>query len=98
MVIAIEETRGFVATYNNEPADTPYFARSNGKTKSAKAVWGAEKPWLVAVTTPYDKGKTQWGHGVGMSARDGLYRAKDGSNWDDILKYYYTGIDLQKMY
>lgn len=97
-VAAVEATRGMVVTYNGEPADTPYFARSNGKTKSAKAVWGTNKPWLISVATPYDKGKTQWGHGVGMSARDGLYRAKDGANWDDILKYYYTGIDLQKMY
>ena len=74
------------------------FARSNGHTKSAKVVWGTDQPWLQSVATPYDKGRTQWGHGVGMSARDGLYRAKDGANWDDILKYYYTGIDLQKIY
>jgi len=98
MAAAIEETRGMIVTYNGEPADTPYFARSNGKTKSAKVVWGADKPWLQSVITPYDKGRTLWGHGVGMSARDGLYRAKDGATWDAIVKYYYTGVDLQKMY
>jgi len=97
-VAAAEATLGIVVTYNNETAFTPYFARSNGKTKSAKVVWGTDRPWLQSVITPYDKGKTQWGHGVGMSARDGLYRAKNGANWEDILKYYYTGIELQKMY
>lgn len=97
-VAAVDETWGTVVTYNGLPVDTPYFARSNGKTKSAKIVWGADKPWLQAVVTPYDKGMTQWGHGVGISARDALYRAKNGANWDDILKYYYTGIELQRMY
>ncbi|MCX6779435.1 MAG: hypothetical protein NTU97_04385, partial [Candidatus Magasanikbacteria bacterium] len=88
MVAAIEETRGMVVTYNGDPVYTPYFARSNGKTKSAKVVWGTDQPWLQPVVAPYDKGKTLWGHGVGMSARDGLYRAKDGATWDAIVKYY----------
>lgn len=95
---AVEETWGTVATYNDTPIDTPYFARSNGKTKSAKLVWGSNKPWLQPVVTSYDKGMTQWGHGVGLSARDALYRAKNGATWDDLLKYYYTGIELQRMY
>lgn len=95
---AIDATSGMVVTYNGEPVYTPYFGRSNGKTKSFKAVWGREVPWLQSVAAPYDKGQTFWGHGVGMSARDAIYRAKDGASWEDIIKYYYTGVELQKMY
>lgn len=96
---AVEATAGMIITYEGQPVVTPFFGRSNGKTKSFKAVWGgASKPWLVPVVCPYDKGYSQWGHGVGMSARDAIYRAKAGANWEDILKYYYTGVELQKMY
>jgi peptidoglycan hydrolase-like amidase len=47
----------------------------------------------------YDKGKTMWGHGVGISGSDALARAgKDGWLYDQILKYYYTGVEVEKIY
>ncbi len=94
---AVEETRGSIATYDNQVAITPYYSRSDGRTRSWEEVWGGgPKPWLKSVPAPYDKGQTLWGHGVGMSARDALYRAKDGADWQTIVKYYYTGVDLVK--
>lgn len=35
-----------------------------------------------------------YGHGVGMSQWGANYLAKSGANYEEILKYYYTGIDL----
>jgi peptidoglycan hydrolase-like amidase len=61
-------------------------------------VWNGSKPWLVSVPAPHDIGKTLWGHGVGMSASDALGWADDGKTYDWILKYFYTGTVLKKIY
>lgn len=39
-----------------------------------------------------------WGHGLGMSQYGALGLAKKGYSYQDILKYYYTGITLSKDY
>ena len=94
---SVDDSRGVIATYNNKIAITPYYSRSDGRTRDWTEVWGGNgKPWLVSVPTPYDVGQTLWGHGVGMSARDALLRARVGASWQDIVKYYYTGVTLQK--
>lgn len=99
LVKAVDETNGEIVTYNNEIAITPYFSRSDGRTRSWTEVWsGSTKPWLVSVPAPYDAGKTLWGHGVGLSAWDSLYRAKNGDTYDNILKHFYTGTELTKKY
>lgn len=36
-----------------------------------------------------------WGHGVGMSQNGANYLGKIGYTYDQILKYYYTGIDVE---
>jgi peptidoglycan hydrolase-like amidase len=99
VVRAVEETRGSMVTYNNELVVTPYFSRSDGRTRAWTEVWGgSHKPWLVSVPAPYDQGRTLWGHGVGMSALDALERAEDGASWTQILQYYYTGTQIQRAY
>ncbi len=100
VVDAVKETLGQMVTYNNDAVVTPYFARSNGKTKSYKSVWGgAEKPWLVPVKTGYDSGKSKWGHGVGMSQRDATHRAdKEDIEYKELLAYYYTDTKVRKVY
>jgi hypothetical protein len=100
VVKAVEETRGQVVTHNGDVVVTPYFSRSDGRTRSWSEVWNGAKPWLVGKPAEYDKaaGRALWGHGVGMSANDALDRAKAGALWQDILKYYYTGIALTQLY
>lgn len=99
VVRAVEETRGQVVTYGGEIVVTPYFSRSDGRTRSWTEVWSSKvHPWLVSKPAPYDQGKTLWGHGVGMSASDAVARADAGTSWQDILKYYYTGIELKQWY
>ena len=96
---AVEETRGSVVTYGGEVVVTPYFSRSDGRTRSWTEVWGGRvHPWLVSKDAPYDKGKELWGHGVGLSASDALGRAEAGASWTEILKYYYTGVELRQQY
>jgi peptidoglycan hydrolase-like amidase len=39
-----------------------------------------------------------WGHGVGMCQVGAYGMALDGASYEQILKKYYTGIDLKKVY
>ena len=107
---AQQATKGYMITYDtdnnvNTQSDiviTPYFGNSDGSTRSWTQVWGGSaKPWLVPVTAKYDArdGKSMYGHGVGMSARDAAYMAEEEKfDFKDILKYYYTGVGVEKMY
>ena len=96
---AVDETRGIVVTYKNEVVTTPYFARSSGRTRTWREAWGgADKPWIKSVKTPYDRGYSRLGHGVGMSLHDALARAKKGVLYEDILKYYYSGVETKDVY
>jgi stage II sporulation protein D len=102
IVRAVNDTRGKIVTYNGELAITPYFSRSDGRTRSWGEVWygGSNYPWLVTVPVPWDaaKSRTLWGHGVGMSATGALDAANDGWDYERILKYFYTGIVLKQIY
>ena len=98
VVRAAEETRGTAVTWSDQIAVTPYFSRSDGRTRSWSEVWYGSRPWLISKPAPYDAGKTLWGHGVGMSASDAVGRANAGADWRDILRYYYTGIELRQVY
>lgn len=97
---AAVDTLGQVVTYDGRPVTAPYFSRSSGTTLSSAKVWGgADKPWLVPIKCIYDMGKKRLGHGVGMSTADALAHAKkDGWNAAEILQYYYTGTEVEKVY
>jgi hypothetical protein len=96
IVDAVEKTRGKVVTYDGELAITPYFSRSDGRTRDWSDVWWGDQPWARSVSVPCDVGKTLWGHGVGMSASGALCMANDGDLYEDILKHFYTGIELDR--
>jgi len=96
VVAAVEATRGRVVMYDGKTAITPYFSRSDGRTRDWGEVWYGEVAWLKSVPAPCDVGKTLWGHGVGMSASEALCQANNGKKWDDILRYFYTGVDITK--
>lgn len=100
VVAAIDATRGQIVTYQGKLAITPYFSRSDGRTRGWGEVWyGASNyPWLVSVPVPQDQGKTLWGHGVGMSASGALAMANEGKRYDQILTYFYQGTEIRKAY
>lgn len=94
-VSAALATSGELVTYNNNPVITFYFSRSSGNTKSG----GKDRPWLKSVVATYDKGKKMLGHGIGMSNSDAQQRAaKDGWNYQQILEYYYSGTNVEKIF
>jgi hypothetical protein len=100
IVRAVTETRGQIVTYNGALAITPYFSRSDGRTRDWDEVWagGENYPWLKSVPVPQDEGQTLWGHGVGMSATGALGMAEEGQNYVQILKHFYTGVEIMKYY
>lgn len=73
----------------------------NGKTALTGS--GSEKISVSSgqtVTVPagsYVFSGTGWGHNVGMSQYGARSMAKLGFNYDDILKFYYTGITISQM-
>ncbi len=99
LVRGATETRGLFVTYDGKVVTTPYFAKSRGKTKTWARVWGGrDKPWLQSVSAPADEGTPGRGHGVGMSQTDAIWRAEEGATHEEILKYYYSGVELKKLY
>ncbi len=97
---AVDATRGQIVTYQGRLAITPYFSRSDGRTRSWGEVWagGSNYPWLIGVPVPQDQGRTLWGHGVGMSATGALTMANEGRTYNEILTYFYTGIQVLQAY
>ena len=39
-----------------------------------------------------------YGHGVGLSQNGANYLGKNGSSYEEILKFFYTGIEVKKIY
>ena len=39
---------------------------------------------------------TGYGHGLGMSQTGSNYYAEQGYTYDEIIKHYYTGVDITK--
>jgi hypothetical protein len=95
---AVADTRGVVAALGEDVAVTPYFSQSDGRTRSWSEVWSSERSHLVSVPVPWDQGKPLYGHGVGMSTMGAAAMAKEGKTWEEILKYFYTGIELKRAY
>ncbi|MBI4142671.1 SpoIID/LytB domain-containing protein, partial [Candidatus Uhrbacteria bacterium] len=99
LVRAVEETRGIVATYDGDVVVTPYYAQSDGRTRTWEQVWGGKpKAWLTSAADPVCEGKRKIGHGVGMPQRCAMELARQGWTFQAILKNYYQGIALEKVY
>ena len=100
VVKAVEDTKGLVITHGGAIVITPYFAHSNGWTRSWTDAWGGtDKPWLQPVYVPVDDdGNGRFGHGVGMSAIGAKDMADNEYNFEEILNWFYTDIVLLKSY
>lgn len=143
---AVDDTKGQIMIYDNNPIEAYFHSSSGYKTQSAKNAFGKEveylqsvedfssdKLWTVKVKkSVYNKHKNNlnnlrkavgyskmkstnilstkstdthviingigYGHGVGMSQMGAMYLSENGYNYDDILKHYYTGIEIKKIY
>lgn len=94
---AVDNTDGEIITYLDEPIEAMFFSASpGGRTRSAAEVWGAEVPYLQSVDSPFDVDFPggPHGHGVGMSQFGARQLALDGLTYREILRWYYTGVEI----
>lgn len=97
---AAVSTAGEVVTYGGKTVITPYFTATDGtRTKSAQSVWGwTNTPWLVSVSDSLCATSSSFqGHGVGLSGCGATAMANSGKTYLDIIRYYYSGVDVQKI-
>lgn len=57
---AVNETSGYVLTYDGELIEATYFSCSGGRTEDAVAVWGADVPYLRSVASPGEEKATYY--------------------------------------
>ncbi len=73
-----------------------------GKIRSAlrlnEQLFVINKRYSGSNVTSYTFTGRGWGHGVGMCQYGAYGMAKMGVKYDEIVKHYYTGVDLTKMY
>lgn len=91
--MAAKQTMGQILTYNGKPISAVYSESNGGRTYSSKEVWGADHPYLIAQSDPWDK-KVKNGHGVGMSQQGAITAASYNKSYKDILNFYYPGTKL----
>lgn len=96
---AIRLTRGEVIYHNGKLINAFFHARSGGKTRSYKEVWGGGKtdvPYLQSVDAhDAPNGEARNGHGVGMSQWGAHYLAKQGKTYKDIIQHFYMGVEVR---
>jgi stage II sporulation protein D len=75
---------------------------SGGKIRSAlrlkEQLFIINKRYSGSTVASYTFTGRGWGHGVGMCQYGAYGMAKMGVKYDEILKHYYTGIELSKAY
>ena len=113
MPAASERTRGLVVEYQGAPARTPYFNRSDGRTRAPSEIgWPVGPfPFVQVVEDPWscdgssaDIGKhlscpeEKRGHGVGLSGYGATGLANEGKDFREIITYYYKGVDIAQVY
>jgi stage II sporulation protein D len=95
---AVSDTDGAVILYRGEPIEALFFAATGGRTLSSAEVWGGDKPYLRSVESIHDldfPGENR-GHGVGMSQYGARQMALAGHSFEEILKWYYSGVEIYR--
>lgn len=89
---AVKETKGIVATHDDEIIGAFYFGHCDGRTRNSEDVWVHALPYCRSMPCicGYD---FMYGHGVGMCQRGAMKMAEEGATYEEILRHYYTGIE-----
>ena len=106
---AVEATTGEVMKYNGKITPATYSSDSGGITNNACKYWGGEfcgsdYGYLAGGvkdpdgTVRRDAASIKASHGVGMSATGARRLAQLGKNYQEVLKYYYKDITIEKIY
>jgi len=91
--LAVDETQGQVAVYNDEIARTYYFAHCDGNTRNVADVWHRDLPYCQSVSCICGF-TTMFGHGVGMCQEGASAMAERGATYEEIIKHYYRGVQV----
>lgn len=111
-VKAVQLTAGQVITHpdaltSQNPdriALATYSSGTDGRTRDWTEVWSGDGwPWLVSVDDPLgiisNWNTLEANHMVGLSATGArAYASQQGKTYDWILKHYYTGVSVEKIY
>ena len=103
-----KSTEGYIINYSDSPIVAAYSSDSGGVTKSGCALSSYycnndDFAYLAGgVNDPdgieHNPNTVAISHGVGMSAVGAYQMAVDGSSWQEIIKYYYLGVEVEKYY
>ncbi len=91
---AVEATRGVAATYGGSIIWAFFHSCCGGHTQDIEDVWPSAQPLAYARGVPCPCQCAKNGHGIGMCQYGARAMAQAGATYDQILKHYYTGIDL----
>ena len=92
---ALEATKNQIVMYNNYLPILPYFSCSAGFTLSAEEKrWWTDTPYLKSVYDFYGCNDFAW-HGVWLAWKWAEWFAKQWMTYNQILKYYYDGIEIK---
>lgn len=99
----VDVTRNQVITYSGTIIKAWYHSSSDGRTLSALEYCqknGSSKcsdiPYLQSIVDPGSTWRTRSGHGVGISWIGATYWAKNGWDYQKIIQYYLTGVEIQR--
>lgn len=105
---AAQITRGKVAKHKSDVALSPFSSWTDGRTRSFEERWSSTLyPWCQSVKDSWGKHPNkstdqlvaEGNHMVGISAHGALSLAGDhGWDWDKILKYYLTNVNIAQIY
>lgn len=96
----VTERGPFTSTYNGIRSSLK-FINAKGAAEGILSTLFYIEPVLAPATKELAGFKAYgggWGHGVGMSQTGAVGRAEKGATYEEILKFYYTGIELEKRY
>lgn len=90
---AVDETSGWIVTYNGRLVATHFFGHCDGRTRNSEEAWSGQVAYYRSVPCicGYDK---LYGHGVGMCQRGAATMAEQGATAELILTHYYTGVEI----
>jgi peptidoglycan hydrolase-like amidase len=91
----LTKTTGQIVTFDGKAVIAPYFTQSGGHSSDA---WAKQYPWAKVQPLPYDEGLDAKGHGIGLSGNTAHILADKGMKHEDIIDYFFEGVEVEKKY
>ena len=96
------DPKGWVSDIKTTDSGTVTSIKIGGKSFTGEQVRDAFSLHSPCFKLEYKDGFTfsvsGYGHGVGMSQYGADYMARQGSTWQEIIKHYYTGVQIKNVY